>query len=372
MSAGTSDRSSAIFTARICRTPIESSSRGPSIESRPLATLSQIAFSVTDLRLSHRWYRDAFGYLPAGGTYTFRGRTTEQVQGVPGAASSCWWLNDCQDFFQLELFEFHRPEARPLPKDWRPCDVGYTTVGVHVESFDRTLERLRACGTSPLTEPVGDRGARRVCVRDPDGVLIEVMEDDPRGSNRRARPHGEVPVATRFVTLSVPDLERARHTWLDTLGLAAAPDLRLHGPEHEALWGLAGASRDSFVAWADDFLVEVVQYQDPAGKPWPPGYRISDRGLLNVALGFRDREAFRAALARCEQAGLRPNRRPFSFLGLWEVVYVNDPLGFSIELLYVSRPGRTLPVRINEVEIGFAPKHEPARRLAIARRMRPR
>ena len=34
-------------------------------------------------------------------------------------------------------------------------------------------------------------------------------------------------------------------------------------------------------------LVELVQYTDPPGRPWPPGYRISDQGLLNIAFGFR-------------------------------------------------------------------------------------
>jgi catechol 2,3-dioxygenase-like lactoylglutathione lyase family enzyme len=195
------------------------------------------------------------------------------------------------------------------------------------------------------------------------------MEDDPRERTPRPRSRPELPVVTRFVTVSVPDLERARATWIGALGLAEARDLRLHGPEHEALWGLEGATREAFVAWAGDLLIEVVQYRDPPGKPWPPDYRISDQGLVNVAFGFRDRDAFRAALDRCERAGLRPNRRPYSFLGLWDVVYVNDPLGFSIELLYVRSPGRRLPVRINEVEIGFSPKRAPERRLELVRRM---
>ena len=34
-------------------------------------------------------------------------------------------------------------------------------------------------------------------------------------------------------------------------------------------------------------LVELVQYTEPAGRPRPPGYRISDQGLLNIAFGFR-------------------------------------------------------------------------------------
>ena len=55
-------------------------------------------------------------------------------------------------------------------------------------------------------------------------------------------------------------------------------------------------------------LVELVQYTDPPGRPWPPGYRISDQGLLNIAFGFRERAEFEAAHARCVEAGLRAKR----------------------------------------------------------------
>jgi len=51
-------------------------------------------------------------------------------------------------------------------------------------------------------------GTRRVCVRDPEGVLLELMEDDPRLPSTPLRARPEVPVAVRSVTLSVPDLDR--------------------------------------------------------------------------------------------------------------------------------------------------------------------
>ena len=90
--------------------------------------LSQIAASVTDLRRTQRWYREVLGLEPAGGTNLFAGPVASMVQGVPRAASTCWWLVDRQDQFQLELFEFRSPPVRRLPPDWRPCDVGYTTI----------------------------------------------------------------------------------------------------------------------------------------------------------------------------------------------------------------------------------------------------
>ena len=74
--------------------------------------LGQIAFSVVDVQRTERWFRDAFGFVPAGGTRSFRGWGARHVQGLPGAASTCWWLVDRSEHFQIELFQF---ESDPYP-----------------------------------------------------------------------------------------------------------------------------------------------------------------------------------------------------------------------------------------------------------------
>jgi catechol 2,3-dioxygenase-like lactoylglutathione lyase family enzyme len=311
--------------------------------------LSQIALSVTDLRRAHAWY-ERLGFLPAGGTNLFMGPIASMVQGVPRAASTCWWLVDSQDHFQVELFEFRSPPVSPLPADWHPNDIGYSMIGVHVADLDETLASLGATGTEPLTDPIGAPGERRVCVRDPDGVLVELMEDDPRSPAPRERPRAGAKVTARSITLSVPSLDRSRRVFGDVLGLEPAVGLTLHAPEHEALFGLDGAKRGSMLLWADDFLVELVEYTDPRGLPRPSGYRITDQGLLNIAFGFRDRRDFKRTLRRCTEAGLVPNGPALRF-GAWSVVYVNDSDGFSIELLHAER--------WYERQLGFKPRRVP-------------
>ena len=108
-----------------------------------------------------------------------RGPLASSVQGLPRVASTCWWMVGRNDFFQLEMFQFERPLARLMADDLRPCDIGYTRIGVWVADFDRTLAGLERLGSPPLTDPVGPAGARRACVRNPDGVYVEIMEDDP-------------------------------------------------------------------------------------------------------------------------------------------------------------------------------------------------
>jgi short-subunit dehydrogenase/predicted enzyme related to lactoylglutathione lyase len=312
--------------------------------------LSQIALSVSDVRRTQRWYRDVLGLEPGGGTNLFAGPLSSMVQGVPRAASTCWWLVDRQEQFQVELFEFRSPLVRGLPRDWRPSDLGYSTVSFAVEDLDAALERARGAGSPPLSEPVGTPGERRVCLRDPDGVLVELMEDDPRAPSERPRPRGEIPAVARAVTLSVPDLERSRNFFVDVLGLAVAEGVELHRPEHEATWGLDGAERERLCLWADDFLVELVSYSAPAPRPLPEGYRISDLGLLNIAFGFRNRAGFDEAVRRSRDAGFEGNGPPL-YLGAWSVIYVNDDQGTSVELLHVEP--------WYERQMGFRPRPTP-------------
>ena len=142
--------------------------------------LTQVAFSVVDLAATERWFREGLGFLPAGGSrWMMRGPLAASVQGLPRVASTCWWMVDRNEFFQLEMFQFERPRARLMAHDFRPCDIGYTRIGVWVADFDQTLTRLERVGSSPLSDPVGTAGARRACVRNPDGVYVEIMEDDP-------------------------------------------------------------------------------------------------------------------------------------------------------------------------------------------------
>jgi short-subunit dehydrogenase/catechol 2,3-dioxygenase-like lactoylglutathione lyase family enzyme len=312
--------------------------------------LSQIALSTSDVRRSHRWYRDVLGLEPGGGTNLFAGPLASMVQGVPRSASTCWWLVDKQELFQVELFEFRSPLVRALPSDQRASDVGYSTMSFAVQDLDAAIDRARDAGTPALSEPIGEAGERRVCVRDPEGVLVELMEDDPRAQAERPRPRSEIPAVARAVTLSVADLGRSRRFFVDVLGLPVAEGVALHRPEHEALWGLEGAKRERLCLWADDFLVELVSYSNPAPRPWPEGYRISDLGLLNVAFGFRDRPAFDDAVRRCREAGFEGNG-PALHLGAWSVIYVNDDQGFSVELLHVEP--------WYERQMGFRPRPTP-------------
>ena len=160
------------------------------------------------------------------------------------------------------------------------------------------------------------------------------MEDDPlpaldsRRADRLARSRC---ARSRFRSPTSPGLQRSSPRGLG-LGRSAA---KLRAADHEALWGLAGAQTCSSVLTAGSVLLELVRYLDPVGRPRPPGYRISDQGILNVAFGARSRRDHGELYDRARAAGARENRTPLHVRGAG-VVYVNDPDEFSVEVLWIS------------------------------------
>jgi catechol 2,3-dioxygenase-like lactoylglutathione lyase family enzyme len=298
----------------------------------------QFAVSVGDPQRMLGWYRGVFGFLAAG-SRPIGGADLAGIQGLPpdpATKAHIYWLLDQQDAFQLELFAYEKPAPRPRRSDAARNDVGYTTIGFHVDDFDAALARAVAHGSPPLTPPLGVAGARRACIRDPEGGLVEVMEDDPRSSNpleRRVR--SDVPVVVRYITASVPDLDRARRFWVDVVGLRPGAEDDLHRREHESLWGLARAARRSLVLWGGDVALELVEYQRPRGRSRPAGYRISDLGFVNVAVGGHDAHVYEAVKARTRAAAYNHNlERAADDV---RAVYVDDDQGFSLELLFRSR-----------------------------------
>lgn len=292
--------------------------------------LCQIALSVTDLARTRQWFVGAFGMLAAGGAHV-GGPQLAAVQGLPEVEADVAWLVDRQEFFQLELFRFSKPRPRRWA-DGGPSDAGYPMFGIHVWDFEAAIERLATLGSAVLKPPTGALGARRVRVRDPDGILIEIAEDDPRGPKPRDRPWTQAGCAVRWIRVSVPSMERAISFWVETLGLRGGPESPLDVPADGTLSSPDSRARQARTLWAHDIAIELVESVSPPARPRPAGYRISDVGVVNVALGGPELDAYETVRARSARyaAGSELVRDDV------RAVYLTDDQGFSVELLYRS------------------------------------
>jgi catechol 2,3-dioxygenase-like lactoylglutathione lyase family enzyme len=254
--------------------------------------MAQFALNTADMAGSLKFYTELFGFQNADGHPSWG--EVSRVQGLPPDAHwMTWWMVGSRPFFQLELFMHSRPKQRPQPEDWRPSDYGWTRVGLAVDEFDRVVSGLERWQI-PVLGSKGDNGRRRLAFRDPYvGCIFEVME---------SASAGPTPV---YAACSVADLAQARRRYQDILGAEILPLERLHLPEDEALWGLAGAEREGFLARVGDTYLEILSYGRPAGRPRPVDHRICDQGIMNIALGTRDVGAVRALTARVISAGLK-------------------------------------------------------------------
>ena len=296
--------------------------------------LAQFAFSVADLPSTVAFYCDVLGFRRSNGLIGL-GEGLSRIQGLPEpGAATLWWVIDRQEFVQIEFWNYTRPRPRPRRPDWRPSDIGYTRLALPVQDFDATMARVRTAGLAPLGPVLRDAdGGRRVAFRDYEGLVFELMERDPATWPTHAPRWPDTATAVRAVSLSVPDLERAKRFWVEGLGARELPGFALHTPEMEALWGLEGARREATVLRAGDGLIELCQYSEPEPRPWRPGYVLNDLGFLNVAMGYRDRDQIEAAYRNLLEMGFEANV-PLGPKGPFASTYVTDDQGFSVELFY--------------------------------------
>lgn len=298
--------------------------------------LGQVAFITdqVDVHETGRWYREVLGFLPSGSTDKFGGPDLANLQGLsdPDCALNIVWMVERNDSFQLELFEYVRPESTPRPAGWTPRDFGYNLTTLYVTDFVGTVERARAAG-SLTGGPIGEAGSRRAVATDPNGILLELLEQDipVPGAGAAARP--EVGVGVRGIRASVGDLEKSLAYFVDGFGLEEV-DIALHEPEHEALWGLDGAAPEVRVLAAGEVFLELARYSDPAGAPFPDGYELCDGGVMNIALSTTSREFQEEVRDRIVAAGHQS--RDFAPSDDVSVSYVTDDQGFNVELLYMA------------------------------------
>lgn len=96
------------------------------------------------------------------------------------------------NFGMVGLFELDpRQKAESLPVAEGPARIGEVALVFYVADMMGTLTKLRASGASWSPEPEAFRMEHRsqleVCLRDPDGVLLNLVETDP-AEQERERP----------------------------------------------------------------------------------------------------------------------------------------------------------------------------------------
>jgi catechol 2,3-dioxygenase-like lactoylglutathione lyase family enzyme len=111
-------------------------------------------------------------------------KSTGTGLGAPGAQGRACLLTLGDDRYQtqLDLIEWTQPRS-PEKKETNAWDLGVPRICLWVRSVERAYEALKAEGVEFISQPIGGHeksGVRNmVCARDPDGLIVELLEFYP-------------------------------------------------------------------------------------------------------------------------------------------------------------------------------------------------
>ena len=240
---------------------------------------------------------------------------------------------------------------RPLPRDWRPCDIGYTMVAFCVDDLDAAIERAAASRQRAAHRPGRRaRGAARLRARPgrsagrADGGR-PARPRAPRAPARRARRRGALGDALRPRPRALAAVLRRR-----ARARGGRRPRACTGPSTRRCGAWRARTRESHPAVGGRLPRRARPLHGAAGKAVAAGLPDLRPGPAEHRLRLSPARRVRGVPTALPGGGAERNGPPLR-LGPWSVVYVNDDQGFSVELLHVEP--------WYERQMGFRPRPTP-------------
>lgn len=154
-----------------------------------ISSLIRAAVFVRDLDRSTAFYR-ALGF----DTVYYEGEldpaSTAAALHTPASTTArCRILKNAgaPNFGMVGLFELDGPPLEPLPFAYGPPRLGETALVFYARPINAAVAAARKAGASWSPDPslfvMPHRQQKEVCLRDPDGALINLIERDPAEQN---------------------------------------------------------------------------------------------------------------------------------------------------------------------------------------------
>jgi len=140
--------------------------------------------------------------------------------------------------------------------------------------------------------------------------------------------------AFHHTAISVSDLDRSIHFYRDILGMKV--EWRIDHRRSDLLEKvLALKNVDVSYAMLSGWggRVELFQYHQPPGEPFPPDKPVCDQGITHMAFQVSEIEALYEKLAG---QGVRFNSSPQEIRPGVKAAYFHDPDGISLEFIQYS------------------------------------
>jgi len=147
-----------------------------------------VGISVSDLDISIVFYKEMLGMELVGPIVHFDGPQFGLIMALENPAGRVAFMRNGD--FQLELFEFARPQPAAKDPNYPVADRGISHFCVNVTDVAATYERLLAAGVRfhcPVLQ--FPDGAKATYARDPDGNVFELLEAPHVALHREYREH---------------------------------------------------------------------------------------------------------------------------------------------------------------------------------------
>lgn len=138
------------------------------------------SFTVADLDRSLTFFRDRLG-LEVLFVREIRADYFGAIVGLPGCVVKAALLRLPGAEHHIELFQYLTPPTVPSDQRLRPCDAGSHHLAFRVSELAALCRDLRSHGVELVSDPVTvtsgpNAGASAVYLRDPNGILIELLQ----------------------------------------------------------------------------------------------------------------------------------------------------------------------------------------------------
>lgn len=137
------------------------------------------------------------------------------------------------------------------------------------------------------------------------------------------------PRGVNHLVLNVRDMAESHHFWSDLLGFRQVGEL------HPRADGIPSMTMQFYSGVVDDVNHHDLALVERAGLPEPPAeWSMFDGACAvnHIAITYPDRESWLEQVQFMKDQGVRMNLRVNH--GMTHSVYVNDPNGYGVEVLY--------------------------------------
>ncbi len=313
---------------------------------------------VHDINTTYDFYRNKLGFkIKANDDTCYRG----EMEPVIGAVVEMRILMaaNAMGGGVIELCEHTSTKPLDLAQPTRWGDLGFFELGIKTYGLNALFLNLKNQGVDFLTpvrtmELTGGGAMRYAYLKDPDGLLIQLVEEEQDA--RRPRAGG-----VRHVGLGVKDIETMRRFYAEAFGYTEV-DHEFKGrlPELDEVTGgeefemvmlrRPGDNPEGSLPMLDSGRLTLVHTTKYRGHPIFADRRWGDPGMMELAFDVYDLAGtMNEAIGKGAKPYLAPTRVDMGTGSAGSVAYVLDPEGNCIEMVETEKAFWMKPATLNRV-----------------------